>query len=124
MARRLIAKMPRKIEVGKKILPVKSFNFTMAQKINEHTLFQGENFPGKEVAQLQLLLQGSYEENDQLKKQLGFLAETIRGMPRRDKEEFVMKLLAMNKKVLEMDNEISKLRSQNKVLRLRLGEEA
>jgi septal ring factor EnvC (AmiA/AmiB activator) len=117
--------MPRKIEIGsnKKILPVTSMNFAMTHKINEHTLFQGENFPGKEVAQLQLLLQGSYEENDQLKKQLGFLAETIRGMPRRDKEEFVMKLLAMNKKILEMDNEISKLRSQNKVLRQRLGEE-
>lgn len=118
--------MPRKIEIGsnKKILPVTSMNFAMTHKINEHTLFQGENFPGKEVAQLQLLLQGSYEENDQLKKQLGFLAETIRGMPKRDKEDFVMKLLAMNKKIMEMDNEISKLRSQNKTLHLRLGEEA
>jgi TolA-binding protein len=117
--------MPRKIEIGsnKKILPVTSMNFAMTHKINEHTLFQGENFPGKEVAQLQLLLQGSYEENDQLKKQLGFLAETIRGMPRRDKEDFVMQILAMNKKINEMNNEISKLRSQNKVLLQRLGEE-
>jgi hypothetical protein len=44
-------------------------------------------------------------------------------MPKRDKEDFVMKLLAMNKKIMEMDNEISKLRSQNKTLHLRLGEE-
>ena len=116
--------MPRKIEIGnKKILPVTSMNFAMTHKINEHTLFQGENFPGKEVAQLQLLLQGSYEENDQLKKQLGFLAETIRGMPKRDKEDCVMQLLAMNKKIMQMDNEINKLRSKNKTLLGRLGEE-
>ena len=44
-------------------------------------------------------------------------------MPRRDKEDFVMQILAMNKKINEMNNEISKLRSQNKVLLQRLGEE-
>lgn len=99
-----------------------NINSMFKTPINENNLFRGESFPGRDMAQMQILYSTVVEENAQIKRRLGQLVQFMsQGSSSTDKVESLVRdswrkddfILKLEKKIIRLEEEIRNLKGSN-----------
>ena len=99
-----------------------NINSMFKKEITADNIFNHENWPGKDMAQMQILYQTVNEENSSLKRRLGQLDQIMsQGSSSTDKVECLVRdgwrkddfILEMEKKIIRLEEEIRNLKGTN-----------